>query len=214
MIVRQQNLAFPDLLNPRELDAGDASDGWYTPPWLVDIVRGFLGGIDTDPATCAAAQAIVGAATWYTEAENGMAHPWYGRLWLNPPYSGPAKWTDKALAHYRNGDVSEALVLTNSYTETGWWQRMAADGAMLFFAGRMNFWHPEKTATQNRTGQTMCYLGPRRATFAATFGHLGLVRADTQLRDAPDPEQLAADRALVAGRTRALLDDVDSGCGF
>lgn len=172
----QQTIAFPDLLNPRELDAGDESDGWYTPPWLIVRVRAFLGEIDTDPATCAAAQAIVQAATWYTEAEDGLVHSWYGRLWLNPPYSGPTKWTDKAVAHYRSGDVSEALILTNSYTETGWWQRLAACGAVLFFSGRMNFWHPEKTATQNRTGQTMVYLGPRVVDFVDAFRDLGLVR--------------------------------------
>jgi ParB family chromosome partitioning protein len=172
----QQNIAFTDLLDPRQLDAGDASDGWYTPPWMIEKARALLGGFDTDPATCAAAQSIVQATTWYTEVENGLLHTWHGRLWLNPPYSGPAKWTDKALMHYQSGDVSAALVLTNSYTETGWWQRLAAAGAMLFFAGRMNFWHPLKTSTQNRTGQTLCYLGTERERFIAEFGTLGIIR--------------------------------------
>lgn len=166
---------FPDLIDPRQLDAGDESDGWYTPTWMIELVRKLLGDIDTDPATCAAAQAIVQASHWYTEHEDGLAHPWYGKLWLNPPYSGPAKWTDKAIAHYRAGDVYEALILTNSYTETAWWQRMAAAGSMLFLAGRMNFWHPEKTATQNRTGQTLAYLGPNHTRFREVFGHLGLI---------------------------------------
>lgn len=172
----QQSIAFNDLINPRDLDAGDASDGWYTPPWLIERVHALFGAIDTDPATCAAAQAVVQAQTWYTETENGLLQPWYGRLWLNPPYSGPTKWTDKALAHYTAGDVTDALILTNSYTETGWWQRLAAQGAMLFFAGRMNFWHPLKTATQNRTGQTLCYLGKDRAGFVELFGELGIIR--------------------------------------
>lgn len=176
MTALQQNIAFPDLIDPRQLDAGDASDGWYTPPWMIEKARALLGGFDTDPATCAAAQAVVQAATWYTEVENGLLHTWTGRLWLNPPYSGPAKWTDKALAHYAAGDVSAALILTNSYTETGWWQRLATAGTMLFFAGRMNFWHPLKTATQNRTGQTLCYLGRERERFAAEFGTLGVIR--------------------------------------
>jgi len=78
--------------------------------------------------------------------------------------------------HYRAGDVSEALILTNSYTETGWWQRLAAEGTMLFWAGRMNFWHPLKTATQNRTGQTLCYLGPNREGFIKVFGQYGVIR--------------------------------------
>lgn len=172
----QQGITFPDLVNPRELDAGSASDGWYTPSWLMDLVHVFFGEVDIDPATCAAAQAIVNAHTWYTEHEDGLAQQWHGRLWLNPPYSGPTKWTDKSIAHYRSGDVLEGLILTNSYTETGWWQRLAAEGTVLFFAGRLNFWHPLKTSTQNRTGQTMAYLGKRRDVFIATFGHLGVIR--------------------------------------
>lgn len=172
----QQSIAFADLLNPRELDAGDASDGWYTPTHIVTAAREVLGAIDTDPATCAAAQAVVQAARWYTEVEDGLLQPWYGRLWLNPPYSAPSKWTDKALSHYATGEVTSALILTNSYTETGWWQRMAGVGAMLFFAGRMQFWHPSKESGNNRTGQTLCYLGADRACFAAVFSRYGVIR--------------------------------------
>lgn len=172
----QQSIAFADLLDPRQLDAGDASDGWYTPPWLIEKARAVLGGFDTDPATCAAAQAVVQAETWYTEVEDGLAHVWTGRLWLNPPYSGPARWTRKALAYYAAGDVTAALILTNTYTETGWWQELAVAGTMLFFRGRLNFWHPDKVATQNRTGQTLCYLGPDRDRFCEVFGSLGVIR--------------------------------------
>lgn len=172
----QASILFPELVNPRELDAGDASDGWYTPPHLVAAAREVLGAIDTDPATCAAAQAVVQAATWYTEAENGLLQQWRGRVWLNPPYSAPAKWTDKALGHYRAGDVSAALILTNSYTETGWWQRLATAGTMLFFAGRQQFWHPDKESGNNRTGQTLCYLGADVETFRAVFGRYGVIR--------------------------------------
>lgn len=176
MTTTQHSIMFSDLVNPREMDAGDASDGWYTPPWLIEMARALLGGFNTDPATCAAAQAIVKADNWYTEAENGLEQVWTGTLWLNPPYSGPTKWTDKALGHYLTGDVSAALILTNSYTETGWWQRLAAQGTMLFFSGRLNFWHPLKTSTQNRTGQTLCYLGTERQRFVEIFGRLGVIR--------------------------------------
>jgi ParB family transcriptional regulator, chromosome partitioning protein len=175
LAIQQTHLDF-GTINPRELDAGDASDGWYTPAHLVAAAREVLGAIDTDPATCAAAQAVVQATTWYTEVENGLLQQWQGRLWLNPPYSAPSKWTDKALGHYASGDVIAALILTNSYTETGWWQRMAAVGVMLFFAGRMQFWHPQKESGQNRTGQTLCYLGSDRARFQEVFGHYGIIR--------------------------------------
>ncbi len=175
-VALQQSIAFPDLLDPRQLDAGDESDGWYTPPWIVEAAREVLGGIDMDPATCAAAQSIVKAGTWYTEAEDGLAHIWHGRLWLNPPYSAPTVWVRKAIQHYKAGDVPAALIITNSYTETGWWQDLAAVATILFFRGRINFWHPEKTSTQNRTGQTMAYLGSDVDRFRAVFGRYGAIR--------------------------------------
>jgi len=71
MAIQQTHLDL-GTVNPRELDAGDASDGWYTPAHLIAAAREVLGAIDTDPATCAAAQAVVQAAAWYTETENGL----------------------------------------------------------------------------------------------------------------------------------------------
>lgn len=164
------------ITDPRQLDAGAASDGWYTPRPIIEKARAVMGGIDTDPATCAAAQALVGAATWYTQTENGLMQPWAGRVWLNPPYSAPTKWVDRLLTFYRTGDVTQALVLTNAYTETGWWQRLAREGVMLFFAGRLEFWHPEKEGGRNRMGQTLCYLGPNVEAFRSAFGDMGVVR--------------------------------------
>lgn len=174
--MNQAALLFPDFTDPRSLDASDESDGWYTPSWLLDDVRRMLGAIDCDPATCEAAQAVVQAKTWYTQHENGLLQQWAGRLYLNPPYSAPTPWIKKALMHYQDGDVSAALILTNSYTETGWWQLLAEHGTMLMFRGRLNFWHPAKTATQNRTGQTLCYLGQDGEKFRLIFSKYGVIR--------------------------------------
>lgn len=176
MTTRQASLLFPDLIDPKTLDAGDASDGWYTPPWIIEKARAVLGVIDLDPASCEAAQAIVQASAFYTEHENGLIQPWYGRVWLNPPYSAPTPWVRRAIAEYQAGAIVAALILTNSYTETGWWQDLAAVAAVLFCRGRLNFWHPAKTSTQNRTGQTLAYLGPDRARFVEVFGTMGVVR--------------------------------------
>lgn len=174
--MNQTLLLFPDLIDPKQLDAGDASDGWYTPPWLIEKARTVLGAIDLDPATCEAAQAVVKAAHYYTEHEDGLVQPWYGRMWINPPYSAPTPWVRRAIGEYLAGHIDAAIILTNSYTETGWWQDLAAHASMLFFRGRLNFWHPEKTSTQNRTGQTMAYLGLDRDKFATVFCTHGVIR--------------------------------------
>lgn len=167
---------FEDLSNPLALDAGSHSDGWYTPAWLVEKARAVLGGIDTDPASCEAAQSVVQATTYYTRNDDGLARSWHGRLWLNPPYSRTEPWTRKAMAAYASGAVPAALILTNAYTDTNWWQDLAQVSVMLFSRNRWEFWHPDKTPQRNRMGQTLAYLGSEPTRFRATFGHLGIIR--------------------------------------
>jgi len=162
--------------DPYLMDAGAATDGWYTPATLIGLAHLLLGAIDLDPASCQAAQAVVKAKRYHTKADDGLMQPWTGRVWLNPPYSAPTVWVRKVLTHYQSGDISQALVLTNSYTETNWWQDLAAVGMVLFFRGRQEFWHPEKVGGRNRTGQTLVYLGKEQALFRSIFGHLGVVR--------------------------------------
>src|SRR5206468_3298175 len=79
------------------MDAPASSDEAYTPPWLVEAARLVLGGIDLDPASCLAAQQVVQAPTWYSAAQDGLAQPWRGRMWLNPPFSDSLPWAQKAI---------------------------------------------------------------------------------------------------------------------
>src|SRR5688572_7934030 len=104
-----------------ELPATDAlagSDEAYSPAWLVDAARTVLGAIDLDPASCAWAQTVVRAAEWYGEQHNGLAQPWHGRMWLNPPFSDSLPWVRKAVQYWRAGNVSAALLLVRGDPST------------------------------------------------------------------------------------------------
>ena len=57
----------------------------YTPAPYVKAARLVLGAIDLDPASCARANATVKAARYYTAKDDGLAQPWCGRVYLNPP---------------------------------------------------------------------------------------------------------------------------------
>jgi hypothetical protein len=76
---------------------------WFTPGLHVELAREVLGGFDLDPASHPAAQERIRAKQFLTPEDNGLAHEWHGRIWLNPPYTQPAieRFVDKldAAAH-------------------------------------------------------------------------------------------------------------------
>ena len=63
------------------------STEYYTPPYYVELAREVMGSIDLDPASCKQAQEIVNAINYFDEEANGLLRPWYGNIFLNPPYS-------------------------------------------------------------------------------------------------------------------------------
>src|SRR5206468_2070780 len=83
---------------------------WYTPAEYVEAVREVLGGIDLDPASSDAPQRTVRAVEYHTAATDGLAHPWRGRISLNPPYRADliAAFVAKLLAEHGAGNVPEA----------------------------------------------------------------------------------------------------------
>ena len=72
------------------------TDDYYTPRWIFDTM-----GIAFDlDVACPPEGAInVPAARYYTAADDGLAQPWEGRVWMNPPYSKPAPWVERWITH-------------------------------------------------------------------------------------------------------------------
>lgn len=62
----------------------DSTDEWYTPIELINS----LGEFDLDP--CAPIKPLWQTArTMYNKEDDGLSKEWFGRIWLNPPYSRP-----------------------------------------------------------------------------------------------------------------------------
>lgn len=148
------------------------NDEWGTPAYVLDLTRQVLGGIDTDPASNAAAQQVVRAERYYTRETNGLAHPWLGRVWLNPPYSMPliAQFVDKLFEELEAGRVTAAVVLVNNATETKWHTRLALELVQAHSRKRLQFVHPDGRPTgSNRQAQTFFYFGPEPVRFYRVF---------------------------------------------
>jgi len=158
--------------------AANAGDNeWYTPREYVKAAVDVMGGIDLDPASAAPANQIVGAAAYYDAERDGLAQPWEGRVWLNPPYAQPLvdRFCTRLAREYLLGTVTEACVLVNNATETAWFQALLATAAAACFPrGRVRFWHPAKAAAPLQ-GQAVLYLGRKGAVFAAEFTKFGPV---------------------------------------
>jgi len=152
-------------------------DEWYTPSDIIDLARIVLGSIDLDPASTDSANAIVRAASYYTKDDDGLMLPWYGRVWLNPPYSIPLinRFTDRVLSEYGSGKISAAIVLTNNSSETKWFQSLFSASVVCFPARRLPFWRDNQTTFSARQGQAIFYLGKDRQAFVTTFDHVGII---------------------------------------
>jgi ParB family transcriptional regulator, chromosome partitioning protein len=120
-------------------------DEWFTPPDIIELAHEALGGIDLDPATHAIAQQTIGGATFYTAADNGLARPWFGRVWLNPPFNRMllSLFVEKLVSEYASGAVEQAILLTHDYTDVEWFHAAArAAQVVCFTSGRIHFRSP------------------------------------------------------------------------
>lgn len=61
------------------------TDNWGSPPDVVEAAREVLGAFDLDPASDGQWNQTVNASQYYSQNDNGLLHPWHGRVWINPP---------------------------------------------------------------------------------------------------------------------------------
>lgn len=151
---------------------------WYTPPEFIEAAKVVLGVIDLDPASNPAANEVVGASVYYTAEDSGLDKEWRGKVWMNPPYASNliSLFADKLAKHVESGNVSEAIVLVNNATETGWFARLGGiSSALCFPKSRIKFWAPDKDKAAPLQGQAILYMGNNPGAFLSGFRRFGLV---------------------------------------
>lgn len=100
------------------------SDDYYTPKWLFDAL-GLRFALDV--ASPPQGPPYVPCDKFYTLADDGLAQPWDGLVWMNPPYSKPKPWVAKFLRH-NNG-----LALLPNTRSQWYWEMWNSDATVVSF---------------------------------------------------------------------------------
>lgn len=110
---------------------------WYTPAYILEQ----LGKFDLDPCSSKEAWELnKSAEKIYTIEDNGLLQEWYGRVWLNPPYSNPEiKLFMAKMAIHQNG-----IALLYTRCDSKWFFDYVFNTAkaILFFKKRIRFLKP------------------------------------------------------------------------
>lgn len=167
----------------------------YTPKPYVSAVRAVLGGrINLDPASCVAANGIVGADYFYTKEDDGLALPWTlpgggpATVFNNPPYGkyqdhedktrfNLVSWTAKFIEEWQAGNMSIGIQLVNSQAGASWYHRMLEHLPVCQVKGRIPFIDGAtmEPQTQPRWYSSFFYAGPDISVFYEHFHQFGTV---------------------------------------
>lgn len=140
------------------------TDVWLTPPYILNA----LGEFDLDPCAPITRPWDM-ARKHFTKADNGLAQPWVGRVWLNPPYGPEAGQWLKRLADHHNG---MALIFARTETQAFFEHVWSGSQALLFLRGRVKFHYPDGRQCPNSSGapSVLVAYGDANASVLRTCG--------------------------------------------
>ena len=173
------------------------SNEWYTPARYIEAAREVMGGIDLDPASSEMANRTVRATRYYTRRENGLLQPWYGCMWLNPPFnkedgkSTIGKWSSKLVECYKSGAIEQAILLGAGQTASAWFADIW-EYPICFPNHHIRFYCPQLDKVSGQRDCTfMAYLGKNEQEFIEIFSKFGPVaRCVSQPRQQVTPLSL------------------------
>ena len=154
------------------------TDERYTPRWVFD---GLGLTFDLDPAAPIERHDHVPARARYTRLEDGLAHPWHGLVWLNPPFSQSTPWADRFRQH-GNG------VFLGPVANSRWWCDLASDADLIWHCRDFRFDHPDHGGQHTSMPLAFIAIGEAGRTGLARLArsrrHPGLAVVPWELSDA------------------------------
>jgi DNA N-6-adenine-methyltransferase (Dam) len=157
---------------PMAVHYSSATPEWYTPPHIVQLAVDFFDEIDLDPCSNSHEAPNVPAGQVYTEEDDGLAQPWFGRVWLNPPYGDAiGAWVKKLHDDYQSGAIEAAIALLPGRIDTTWFDYVMPY-AICRIRGRLKFVGADNSAP---FPSVLVYYGDEIERFKEMTAGLGQV---------------------------------------
>lgn len=165
--------------NPLSIHYSSETPEHYTPDHILTLVSEVTGGIDLDPCSNSKTSPHVPALAHYTAEDDGLALPWRGSVFMNPPYGRViGEWIKKLIREFESGNVCQAIALVPARTDTEWWDTLISCAGTIplicFVRGRLTFVNNSDPAP---FPSALVYLGDNRAEFYSVFSSIGRVWA-------------------------------------
>lgn len=127
-----------------------ANDELYTPKYIFDAL-----GLEFDLDPCSPNEgSVVPAKQVYSLPFDGLSAPWFGLVWMNPPFSKPSPWVDRWLDH---GNGIALLPLSGN---ARWWHKMwASEAKIIMLQPNTPFTNPEGKLQKIMYGVSLWAIG-------------------------------------------------------
>lgn len=155
------------------------SNEHYTPyDFLIRVCEFYGGNIDLDPCANSLTEPHCPALMHYTIEVDGLVMPWWGNVFVNPPYgrgdSGLAGFVKKCLTEYESGNVNQILLLVPSRTDTQWHKSLGAI-TRCYITGRLKFVNAANQGNSAPFPSVLFYFGKNKEYFYEYWSSVGEV---------------------------------------
>jgi phage N-6-adenine-methyltransferase len=148
---------------------------WGTPATIFELLNIMF---DLDPCHPQIAYSIPidnWCHAWYTKEDDGLKSPWFGRVFMNPPYGdGIIHWMAKMHEH------ANGIALVFARTDVKWYRQYALQAdAILYLKTRLKFIDmnddkdEEKAKNGAGAGSMLVAWGDDNVAALANLAHLG-----------------------------------------
>lgn len=155
---------------------------YYTPKWIIELAHKVMGQINLDPASCASANKVIRAETYFTTEQNGLSLPWFGKVWLNPPYSktngksNQELWSQRLISEYEAKNITEGILLVKSALGYKWFEELWDKLPACFVRERLSFTKSSGSDDgESKHGTAIFYLGKNLPRFIEIFSGAGRI---------------------------------------